>query len=172
MSNGITATIRLESHLQLFYGSTSGDAVLLDRKKKYFNFIIHSALELRQDVLPKKYSGDEYYTFELPLYSDKDIRNGSYIIPEKYFNYIENLLEFIFDASFLNHIAACNVLQEAIYGFANLHGMPVSDKLFEMLKKRYYRDRKKSGLNVRRNENLYTKNPNNLSLICPQIVTT
>lgn len=168
---GITATIRLESHLQLFFGATSGEAVLLEKKKRYFNFIIHSALELRKDEKPRNYKGEDYYTFELPNFADKDIRSGLYCIPEKYFNYIEKLLEFIFDASYTNHIMACNSEQEAIYGFATIHGMPVSDRLFQKLKKRFYRDRKKLGLNIKRGQNNYIKNSNNMSLICPQIVT-
>lgn len=167
MSSGITAHIRLKEHLRLFYRSTSGEPVVIDKKRKFFNFVIHASLELRKDFRYSRINEDDFYVFEIPLFSDKDITTGSYFIPERYFEHIERQLEMYFDMSYVSHITACDNIKEAIYGFCDIHGMPITDKLYEMLKKRYYRDRLRIEVEDKKN---YKKITHKVSLICPEIV--
>lgn len=160
MSSGITCTIRLPQHLQHFFSGKVGVSLLIKQRNDFFARVIFTYLKKRPNFVLIQIQKEYCFEFELPNYSAINISSGLYYIPAESFEIIEQLLEHYFDSVFFSHLVRYDTMQDAVYKFAENYGMELTERTYQMLKKRFYRARNEDLINVKKHKKKY----HNLSL--------
>ena len=162
-----TITIKLRPHLQEFVlaelrGSSLASGYQIIGK------LVRPFIRYRPvDVNPKFERGANFITFTLPFYSKVDLRHKNFYISEQNQRVIENLLDAHFKKIFYNYMKDKVRFDNrnftvCILQFCYDYDFCYDNINFEMLKKFFYRERKKD----KNNGNV----ANNLSRCCPDVV--
>lgn len=142
-----TITIKLKPYLQEFISSELKDSKMAS-SELLIGMLIRPFLQLRpKNVAPFIPKGPEYFTFELPLYERFDLRCNYYINVRDQ-KVIETLLNVHFKRLFYNYMKDKvrfdrHNFQLCIYQFCSDYNFSYNHINYEMLKKTFYRARKK-----------------------------
>ncbi len=140
-----TVTVKLKPYLQEFLrNELRSDHA---SKRNILGIILMPLLEKvpagQPPFIPK---GPEYITFSLPSTRDIDIRGDIWISPENQAMF-ERYLEWHFKQLFFNYmndkVRYCGSFKKAILQFCGDYGFAMNHINYEMLKKDYYRKRKR-----------------------------
>jgi hypothetical protein len=147
MSSGITTTIKIKPYLKEFilcrflsgqYRSSADDILGQTIKP----FLVSSPENLTRITAT---SDDNFFTFELPNYSDKKVTYHNYIRPEHQ-RYIERIFEYFFREAMFhfvkqNHELNRGDIKDWIINWCNLNNITFAKVNYETLKKAYWRYR-------------------------------
>lgn len=154
-----TITIRLKPHLQEFVLSDLGGSSLASGYK-IIGKLIRPFIQSRPiNVLPCFPKGSEFLTLELPHSFKVNLRNNTYYISEENQKLIEVLLDSHFKKIFYNYMKDKVRFDQrnfkvCILQFCYDYEFCFENMNYEMLKKFFYRERKKE-----KNTNKFSRNP-------------
>lgn len=164
-----TITIKLKPHLQEFIKCKLGDESAEAKKTGLIGAILSPLVEYApKDKVIKQEQGPDFITFELPAYMGqtlKDTRNGTVYISEQNQREFERILNNYFKDVFFQYvddkIRYTKEIKKCILNFCADYYISFNNITYEMLKKSYYRRKKK--VNTRE---IFTSK---MSLSCPLI---
>ncbi len=144
-----TITIKLKPYLQEFLKCKLQQEANIASTKHFIGATIATLIEyVDNDTQPLSGSGTEYITFELPHWiGGKNIRNHTVYMPEKNQEEFQRILSIYFREVFYQYvddkIRFHRQAKKCILSFCAYYNISFSYITFEMLKKSYYRYRKK-----------------------------
>jgi hypothetical protein len=144
----ITVTIKIEQQcLKDYIISAYGDEpVKINSANKLSSLFIKRLDKAPFGLKPVFGNKPGYLTFELPYNEEKNIRYNFYINEKKQRRIVE-FFESEFKTQFRmfmnENIGNIPILQDAIFEFTRVYNIDCSEETYEMLKKDYYRYRKK-----------------------------
>jgi hypothetical protein len=145
----MTCTIKLKPSLQEFVRCAYLNGESKVTAADTFGKLIKPWLSIPpKDYVPALSASQHEFTFELPLYSDKNTASNFYIYPHGQ-AYITVILDAIFRSQLNLHLdnmlVRCPTLQikDAIYDYCYSYGISLENVSYEALKKSYYRYRQK-----------------------------
>ena len=154
-----TITIRLKPHLQEFVISDLGGSSLACGYK-IIGKLIRPFIQLRPtSVQPSFPKGKEYLILELPHSYNVNLRNNTYYISDENQKLIEILLDSHFKKIFYNYMKDKVRFQQrnfkvCIMQFCYDYDFCFENMNYEMLKKFFYRERRKENIS-----NKFSSNP-------------
>lgn len=146
MSSGISTTIRIKPYLKEFilnrflngqYKSSADDTL----GKVIKPFLVQTPANL---IRIDANSDDNYFTFELPNYTDKKVRVFNYIQPCDQ-RYIEDIFETLFREAMFHHVTQNLELhprtqkKDWIISWCQMNNITFSKLKYDTLKKAFYR---------------------------------
>ncbi len=144
-----SVTIKLKPYLQEFLKCKLQQAATMASTKHFIGATIAPLLEYSdKNTMPQMGSGPEYISFELPHWiGGKNIRNHSVYMPEKNQEEFQRILSMYFREVFYQYvddkIRFQRQAKKCILSFCTYYNISFDRITFEMLKKSYYRYRKK-----------------------------
>lgn len=149
-----TVTIKLKPYLQEFLRCKLQADHELTVKRNFVGTILKPFLQIRPgDVAPVFPSGPEYITFQLPTYSDLEVRRGTVYVSDKNQAAFERILNAYFWDFFFTYMddkvrylgkereSAYGVIKRCILQFCSDFNISFNDLNYDMMKKAYYRRR-------------------------------
>ena len=141
-----TITVKLKPYLQEFLNSELRRSLV--SKRNILGVILMPLLEkVPGDAPPYIPKGPEYMTFTLPFTRDINIRGNIWISPENQIM-LEKYLEWHFKQLFFNYmndkVRYLGSFKKAILQFCADYDLAMNHINYEMLKKDYYRKRKRN----------------------------
>lgn len=162
MSSGIYTTIKIKPYLKEFilcrflnnrFQASADDALGTTIKP----FLISSPCNL---IKLEADENDNYFTFELPNYSDKKVIVFNYIDPRSQ-KYIEEIFELLFREAMFHHVQQNlelngGLIKDWIINWCRFNNITFSKVNYETLKKAFYRYRMDQE-NKEKNEKINTR---------------
>ena len=147
-------TIKLKPHLQEFLLCKLQEAALVASTKHFIGAMLAPMLCYADtDTTPPKGKPPEYITFQLPHWiGGKNIRNHTVYMPQKNQKEFERILSIYFREVFYQYvddkIRYLRQAKKSILSFCIYYNISFNKITYEMLKKSYYRYRKKKNIQV------------------------
>lgn len=142
MPSGMTVTIKLKPYLQEYLISAL-NGNLEAGKKSIIGVLLRPFLEIPPiDFIPKRYSGSEYITFELPYYNDLNVKYNYHVTDGNQIMFEESLdvwFKEIFYQYMDDKYRYIKSYKKCILQFCSDHNITFTHITYEMLKKSYYR---------------------------------
>ncbi len=171
MDDRMTISITLKPHLVEYMRCKLNEEQPYATKRNLIGVMLRPFLMVRpQDAVDLPRTG-ETITFQLPMYDDLNVRNGTVWISPENQGHFERLLDAHFKDLFYSYVddkvrylrqehTAKGAIKKSILQFCSDYNLRFSDVTYDMLKKAYYRRALKG---VRRPPFFSSK----LSLPCP-----
>lgn len=147
-------TIKLKPYLQEFLRCKLHAEQEVPVKRNFIGTLLKPFLQVRpSDIAPEFHAGPEYITFQLPTYSDLEVRRGTVYVSEKNQAAFERILNAYFWDFFYTYMddkvrylgkereSGYGVIKRCILQFCSDFDISFNDLNYDMMKKAYYRRR-------------------------------